>query len=251
MIKTCICFIVLLSNLLSAQESLITNIYNREAFSLNGDWNYIIDPYENGYYNYRSEPYDQMENPGKSAFFSNAKVTNKSELLEYDFDKSPTLKVPGDWNTQDDKLFYYEGTIWYKKSFDYDLTDKTRRTFLYFGAVNYKAEVYLNGKKLGTHEGGFTPFNYEITSLLKGKDNFVVVKVDNQRHADAVPTLKTDWWNYGGITRGVQLVSVPANFISDYNLQLDPHKNDYATGFVQLNGANISGVNITVGLPET
>ena len=56
------------------------------------------------------------------------------------------MKVPGDWNTQTEKLFYYEGTVWYKKSFDYFLKEN-KRLFIYFGAVNYKAEVYLNGKK--------------------------------------------------------------------------------------------------------
>ena len=71
---------------------------------------------------------------------------------------------------QDHKFLYYEGTVWYKRSFDYPTTKKNRKVFLYFGAVNYRADVYLNGKKLGAHKGGFTPFNFEIPdSVLKTK----------------------------------------------------------------------------------
>lgn len=234
----------------SAQEELITNAYNRPSQTLNGQWHYIVDPYENGYYNYRYEPYDKQEKPPKSAFFMNAKQEDKSELLEYDFDQSPTLQVPGDWNTQEDKLYYYEGTVWYKKSFDCSSENISRRAFLYFGAVNYQAEVYLNGKKLGTHTGGFTPFNFEVTGMLKEKDNFVVVKVDNKRKKDAVPTLNTDWWNYGGITRDVQLIVVPDTFIRDYTLQLDPDNNKRINASIKLDGKDAANNKVVIGIPE-
>ena len=232
-----------------AQENLIVNAYNRTAQSLNGEWNYIVDPYENGYYNYRYEPFDQQEKPSKSAFFMNGKQADKTELLEYDFDKSPVMNIPGDWNTQDEKLFYYEGTVWFKKSFDYTGKAGNNRVFLYFGAVNYRADVYLNGKKLGTHIGGFTPFNYEVTGLVKAKDNFVVVKVDNKRCKECVPTLNTDWWNYGGITRDVQLVEVPQTFVREYELQLNHKNNRQISGFIKLDG-NGTNKKVTVNIPE-
>ncbi len=78
---------------------MICYAYNRSGLSFNGEWHYIVDPYENGYYNYRYEPFDRMENPGSGAFFMNAKADDKTDLVEYNFDKSPTLQVPGDWNT--------------------------------------------------------------------------------------------------------------------------------------------------------
>ena len=86
-------------------------------------------------------------------------------LSEYDFDLSDVIQVPSDWNTQKENLFYYEGTVWYKKSFDYVKTNQDNRVFVYFEVVNYQADVYLNGKKLGTHIGGFTPFNFATFSL--------------------------------------------------------------------------------------
>lgn len=219
-----------------AQENLIVNAYNRDSQTLNGDWNYIVDPYENGFYNYRYEPFENSENPSPSAYFTNTKPADKTALIEYDFDKSPTIKVPGDWNSQHEKLFYYEGTVWYKKSFDYKPKQENSRAFIYFGAVNYQADVYLNGKKIGKHIGGFTPFNFEVTELLKEKDNFVVVKVDNKRLKDAVPTLNTDWWNYGGITRDVKLIETPANFVRDYFIQLDPKNANRLKGYVKIDG---------------
>jgi beta-glucuronidase len=183
---------------LAQHPSLIQNVSGRKTTSLDGVWRIIIDPYENGYYDYRYKP-------SENGYFKNAKPQSGSDLIEYDFDTSATLKVPGDWNTQSERLLFYEGTIWYKKSFDYRKTENSR-LFVYFGAANYEADVYLNGVKIGRHEGGFTPFNFEVTKLIKEQDNYLIVKVDNKRRRDAVPTLNTDWWNYGGLTRQVSLM---------------------------------------------
>ena len=186
---------------------LIQNVQAYESCSLNGDWNYIVDVQEEGYYDYRM-------NPMRNGFFINAKPKKPEDLIEYDFDKSPTMKIPSDWNTQDEKLFFYEGTVWFKKSFQaVPMTEC--RTLLYFGAVNYDCHVWVNGKKAGHHVGGFTPFNYDISDLLKKGENTVIVKVDNKRHAEDVPTQIFDWWNYGGITRDVKLVKVPMNYLEN------------------------------------
>ena len=199
----------------SAQETampLIQNVQAYEAMSLNGEWNYIVDVQEEGYYDYRM-------NPMRNGFFINAKPKRPEDLIEYDFDKSDVMQIPSDWNTKDERLFFYEGTVWFKKSFQaVPMTDC--KTLLYFGAVNYDCHVYVNGKKAGHHIGGFTAFNYDISDLLVEGENTVIVKVDNKRHADAVPTQIFDWWNYGGITRDVKLVKVPMVYLEDYNLQL-------------------------------
>ena len=189
------------------------NVYARQNVSLNGDWNYFADLQEQGYYDYRM-------NPTKWGYFVNAKPQNPSDLIEYDFDMSPTMHVPGDWNTQDEQLFLYEGTVWFKKDFEIANIKPSDRKLLYFGAVNYEAIVYVNGKKAGKHVGGFTPFCYDVTDMVKEGKNFVIVKVDNKRHKDNVPTQIFDWWNYGGITRDVLLVTVGETYIDDYFLQL-------------------------------
>ena len=193
--------------------------------------------------------YEQLKEKNNSAFYNNYHTDNKLELVEYDFDKSPTLLVPRDWNSQDEKLFYYEGTIWYRKSFDYELSNSTNRLFLYFGAANYKAEVYLNGTKLGVHEGGFTPFNFEITSIIQPKDNYLVVKVDDKRIKEGIPTINTDWWNYGGITRDVKLIEEPSTFIQDYEVQLSKGSTNTLSGFVKLNNVT-KEEKVTISIPE-
>ena len=194
------------------------NVYARQTMSLNGEWNYFADLQEQGYYDYRM-------NPTQWGYFINAKPKNPSDLVEYDFDACPTMHVPGDWNTQDEQLFLYEGTVWMKRDFTIDnskfkIQNSKARQLLYFGAVNYEAIVYVNGKKAGRHVGGFTPFCYDVTDLVHEGKNFVIVKIDNKRHKDNVPTLIFDWWNYGGITRDVLLVSVPETYVEDYSLQL-------------------------------
>jgi beta-glucuronidase len=224
-------------------------VYMRPSVSLNGDWKIIVDPYENGYYNYRWEPYDEQKEPWSTGYYGDKKIDKASDLIEYNFDQSPSLKVPGDWNTQDSLYFYYEGTIWYRKTFDNPPSKKGSRVFLYFGAVNYRADVYLNAKKLGVHVGGFTPFHYEITGLLKEKGNSLVVKVDNKRTKEGVPTLNTDWWNYGGITREVKLVIVPGTFIRDFVYSLESVRTRKVSGHVQMDPA-IANEKVAISLPE-
>ncbi len=233
-----------------AQENLLQNSYLRKGETLNGKWNYIVDVYETGYYNYRWEPHDGSENPGAGAFFLNSKPKDKMDLVEYDFDTAPTIMVPGDWNTQSEKLFYYEGSLWYKKSFNIENYNASKRYYLHFGAVNYRADVYVNGKKLGIHKGGFTPFNFEMTDLVKAKDNFVIVRVDNKRAADEVPTLNTDWWNYGGITRDVTVYELTPTFIEDYSLQLDKVDDEVLNGYIQLNGDDKANSKVTINIAE-
>lgn len=230
---------------LKAQNNL--QIYYRQTISLNGDWNLIVDPYENGYYNYRYEPFDQIDEPWAVGYYGDKKMELPGDLIEYNFDTSPIIQVPGDWNTQDPKYYYYEGTIWYRKKFDSPQLNQGERVFLYFGAINYEAIVYLNAKRLGTHVGGFTPFYFEITDLLKSESNSLVVKVDNKRHRNAVPTLITDWWNYGGITRDVELLVVPGTFVKDYQIKLTVAEENTIEGKIYLDGSlKDSKVNITI-----
>lgn len=243
--------LLLVAGFLSATAAASTNlaIYPRTTHSLDGEWKVFVDPYENGYYNYRYEPFDQQTPVSTNAFFTDSKMQSPGDLIEYDFDKAKSLQVPGDWNTQDQKLYYYEGSVWYRKLFDAPEHAKSERIFLYFGAVNYRADVYLNGKKLGVHHGGFTPFYYEITGKLAPKKNSLIIKVDNKRFADAVPTLNTDWWNYGGITRSVQLAVVPNTFIRDFKLQLDSLAEKKLTGKVWLDGVK-GGEKVQLQIPE-
>ena len=232
---------------LSASEDNITNVYDRVHQTLNGKWRIIVDPYENGFFNYRYQPYDATD-PISGGYSLDRKQEDKSVLLEYDFDASPVLTVPGDWNSQNDKLFYYEGSVWYRKRFDFDPAQSKARQFLHFGAANYEAHVYLNGKKLGVHRGGFTPFQYEVTGLLSKGSNSVVVMVDNKREKDAVPTLNTDWWNYGGLTRDVLLLDTPESFVSDFSVSLAKSRKTIDV-VVSIDGKRLAQV-VKISIPD-
>jgi beta-glucuronidase len=230
-----------------AAEPIALNPTSHQALSLNGPWHVIVDPYDTGYYDYRREPLDENPHP-TSGYFLDRKAANKSELLEYNFDTSPVLDVPRDWNSQDPKLFYYEGSVWYRRIFDFQKRDPANRVFVYFGGANYHTDVYLNGKKLGRHVGGFTPFQFEITGLVRATGNSLVVRVNNQRQLEAVPTLNTDWWNYGGLTRDVMILETPATYIRDYFLQLKPGAPGVVAGYVQLDGG--AATKVKVAIPE-
>jgi len=227
---------------LSAELDLIQNASARPGVSLNGLWRAIVDPYESGYYDYRYQP---QANGGYGA---NQKPKSPSDLIEYDFDTADRLQVPGDWNTQRPELMLYEGTVWYERDFDFAV-QPSHRVFVWFGAANYRAMVFLNGVKVGEHEGGFTPFQFEITGKVREKGNFLIVKVDDQRKQDYIPTVMTDWWNYGGLTRAVRIIDVPGTFVQDYSIQLEKGSQTRVAGWVRLNGADREG-KVTVRIPE-
>ena len=191
-------------------------------------------------------------NPTRWGFFRNAKPQKPEDLIEYDFDKAEEMELPSDWNTRDERLFFYEGTVWFYKKFNVQgskFKAEKRRVLLYFGAVNYDAHVYVNGNHVGHHIGGFTPFNYDVTDQLKDGENFVIVKVDNKRHAEDVPTQIFDWWNYGGITRDVLLVDVPETYVENYSLQLVSLEGRRLAFSVKLNKAE-AGRRVTLSIPE-
>ncbi len=108
--------------------------------------------------------------------------------------------------------------MWFAQTFDRSLIEDGDRTHLRFGAVNYKTKVWLNGHELGTHEGGFTPFSFEATDALEDGENVVVVRVDSKRYEDGMPEKMTDFYNFGGINRGVDLVTTPAEFIRNFKV---------------------------------
>ena len=221
----------------------IQNIQSRRTLCLDGEWKSFVDQYETGYYDYRRKPMKD-----EKTFFADRKFSDdRTKLVEYDFDTAASLHVPGDWNTRRPELYMYEGTVWYRQKFNAKPAEG-RRSFLYFGAANYEAVVGVNGHALARHVGGFTPFNIEVTDCLKDGENTVIVKVDNKRILEGVPTINSDWWNYGGITRSVYLVDVPETFIREFSVSLSPDgKNIQA--WAQLDGTALQQ-EVTLNIDE-
>jgi beta-glucuronidase len=214
----------------------------RAATSLNGEWGAIVDPYFSGLFSFHREE-------KANGWFLNQKArAGDSFPIEYDFAKAPKLKVPADWNTQRESLLFYEGPVWYKRDFSYQPKEHTK-LFLHIGAANYRAWFWVNGKKVCEHEGGFTSFNCDVTEVVHAGGNFVVAAVDNTRHEDGVPTLETDWWNYGGLTRAVSLIEVPEAFIDQYDLHLSRGEGSFIEGWVHVEGP-VRSATAKVEIPE-
>jgi len=114
---------------------------------------------------------------------------------------------------------------------------------LQFEAANYRARVWLNGVELGEHLGGFTPFRFEVTTLLKAR-NHLFVEVENAEQADRCPTIGPDWFNYGGLVREVALELVPQAFIADYTIGWDGRS---VKGTVAVDGASSGEVRVQIG----
>jgi beta-glucuronidase len=226
--------LLLLSGNSAAQSSsgtvVLTGADRRPATSLDGDWGSIVDPYFSGLFSFHHEE-------KKNGFFLNQKAKPGDPFpIEYDFSKAPRLKVPGDWNTQREALLFYEGPVWYERDFTYEPKPHTH-IFLHIGAANYRSWFWVNGKKVCEHEGGFTAFNCDVTTAVHAGSNFVVAAVDNTRHEDNMPTLETDWWNYGGLTREVSLIEVPETYVDQYDLHLSRTEKDVIDGWVHVTGS--------------
>lgn len=227
--------------LFTKNATLLVDADRRPQISLDGNWHYIADPYGEALYSVDGHVRDD-------SYARNAKPSNDGPLVEYDFSRAPLLSVPGDWNTQKESLFRYEGPLWYEKVFQYRKS-AGMRTFIHIGAANYRAVVWMNGHRACQHEGGFTPFDCEVTNAVKNGANCVVIAVDSTRLADGVPSLETDWYNYGGLTRDVSLIEVPEEFIDDYGLHLDSGTRFDISGFVHV--VNVpAGTVVQVSVPE-
>ncbi len=218
---------------------LISNVGGREKISLNGQWNIIVDEHEVG-------------ESGRfgGAYFKKLEPETGMELFEHSFDERRQLHVPGDWNTQDDRLFRYRGVVWYQRNFRIEKA-VGKRYFLHFDGVNYFANVYLNGKPLATHKGGYVAFNVDAMDALLDGDNFLVIRVDAKLDDTTVPSPRTsDFFKYSGITRDVDLVIVPETFIRQYQVYLDDLESGTVKAWVQLDGKNSAGQRIELNIRE-
>jgi len=215
----------------------LINVTARDAIDLSGQWNYIVDPQKIGIL---------RGDRRRTAVFEDAPGPNSPvDFLEYNFDAAPLMSIPGDWNGRDPSLTWYDGLVWFRRVLELE-ESRAGRQFLHFGAANYRALVYVNGEKAGEHEGGFTPFAFDVTANLKTGRNSIVVGVDSQHANDSVPTPITDWKNYGGLTRPVHLVSVPDTYVHDYFLRLS---DNHLLATVRLGGSDVTNREVEVAIP--
>lgn len=196
----------------SGQEtaSAETMIYDRfrKKESLNGEWHYAVDQYDTCISQkwYEENYYDEGGN-----------------LLpvDYSFDEWDTMYLPCCWNTFDKMFMLYEGSMIFTRKFFFAKQSEDERVFLKIGAVNYLCRIYLNKKYVGMHKGGSTPFYFDITGFLE-HSNRIIIQADSTRRNEQVPPAVTDWFNYGGIYRDIEIIRVPKIYIKNFGIALVP-----------------------------
>ena len=190
-------------------SNLIGWIDSREYLSLNGQWKYIVDPMNNGL----------PETSFFGGFPENKTQKDGYELIEYNFDQADVINVPGAWNEQKDELFFYQGSIWLFKKFNFNI-DPNKLNHLYIGASNFSTKIFLNGQRVGQFNSGYTGFNFDVSDYLINGENVLLVQVNANLSENSVPTKKTDWWPYGGLVGDVLIVNTPKIFIENAYVQI-------------------------------
>lgn len=227
----------------AAAQPLLTDADMRPSQSLDGTWTWSIDPFRDGLRGFHGSEAGPSSRRYNDFDVAAAMQKNPTALYEYDMDHSPTGTLPQSFVTLSSEMRHYNGLVWFGRRFSAH-PQPGRRVFLRFGAVDYRATVYLNGKRVGEHEGGFTPFAFEVTSLLRDGDNRLTVGADSTRTATDVPPPVTDWEDYGGITRPVILVTTPATYIDDAWVRLGRDGRIRAT--LKLNGPSAASHDVRV-----
>lgn len=136
----------------------------------------------------------------------------------YDDSSWEEVDLPHTWNAHDvsdEKAGYWRGIGWYRKHFRLDPKFAGKKFCLEFDGANAVAEAWLNGKYLGRHLGGYTPFSWEITPRTGALENVLTVKVDNLFRDTVPPTVKSDYNFYGGLHRKVWLRITGPVFVAD------------------------------------
>jgi len=219
-------------------DNLIGWIDSRQITTLNGEWSYIVDPMNNGL----------PESSFFGGFPKNKTQKTGMELIEYNFDTAAKIQIPGAWNAIDKKLFFYRGPVWLYKKFNYQ-PKKEAITHLYIEGSNFTTKIFINGSIIGEFEGGYVPFNFDISKHLKNGENILLVQTDNTLNQSSVPTQKTDWWPWGGIVGDVYIVETPKKFIQNAYLQLNPENFSEALFKLEMN-QELSGQRIVLEIPE-
>lgn len=176
--------------------------------------------------------------------------------FESGFDGGEVIAVPASWNDQINERRDYLGAAWYQTRFALPWGWRGQRIFARFNSVNYLAEVWLNGQRLGAHEGGHLPFVFDITDRVLDEDNLLVVRVDGLMAPDRVPPgslagkpgisfgradypdTNFDFFPYCGIQRPVLLYTTPQDAITDVTVITDINGTD---GIVNLKAAHSAG----------
>lgn len=219
----------------------------RPGQSLDGAWHWSVDPYRDGVAGFHGGPPSESTARYQDKVQADEAEKRPTALFEFDMQRSAITHLPGSWIGHAPEMRYYQGLVWYQRTFDYTPAGPGKRVYLRFGSADYAASVFLNGKPVGKHVGAFTPFAFDVTDRLRPGSNQITVGVDSARTDSDVPPPVTDWETYGGITRSIRLVTVPETFVDDAFVRLG--KDGRIAVSVQLLGPQAANAAIRLAIP--
>jgi len=158
-------------------------------------------------------------NLNENWMYAEINFENSSELDSYNNWRN--INLPHTWNSEDPTDLepgYRRSASWYKKSLVITTVIANQNYTLYFEGSNTTTEVFVNGKKAGNHIGGYIGFQIDITNLIHEGENEILVRVDNGYNPEVIPSQKSDFFIYGGITRDVWLLTTPKTHVSDLKI---------------------------------
>ncbi|WP_203258528.1 glycoside hydrolase family 2 protein [Hyunsoonleella ulvae] len=166
------------------------------------------------------------------------------------------VNLPHSWNALDATDItpgYRRSASWYKKDLDISEVVDGQSYHLYFEGVNIESEVYVNGTKVGGHVGGYIGFSVDITNAIVSGKNEVLVRVDNSYNPEVIPSQKSDFFIFGGITRDVWLKTYPTIYLSDLKINTPNVSYEKAEliATVSINGAKKSNLKVKASLIDT
>ena len=132
-----------------------------------------------------------------------------------------SINLPHTWNAYDATDLnpgYRRSASWYRKVLEIPKVVSGQIYQLYFEGVNITSEVYVNGKKVGGHIGGYIGFTVDITNAITNGSNELMVRADNSYDKEIIPSQKSDFFIFGGITRDVWLQTLPSNHLSNLKI---------------------------------
>lgn len=240
--------LVALSASTAAAQPVLTAADMRASQSLNGPWHWSVDPYRDGLAGFHGGTPDPRMRRSADVVQGAVMAADPRALFEFDMQRSAIAHLPGSWIGHAAEMRHYQGLVWYQREFTAAPPAPGERVFLRFGAVDYTADVYLNGQPVGRHSGGFTPFAFEVTKLLREGANQITVGVDSTRTVDDVPPPVTDWETYGGITRSVSLITVPETYVDEAWVRLT--RDGRIAVSVRVDGSRAAGSPVRVSIPQ-
>lgn len=196
-----------LSGLVGAETYVPVN--GRPVLSLAGDWRLTLDLFDEGL---RQRWFALDETP----------PSQWPQPRDYEIEAGELVPVPSCWNLLKPEWTYFEGAAWYTRHLDWLRGPAGERAILNIGAANYAAFIFVNGRYVGGHRGGSTPFSLDVTDALQDGRNRLQVMVENRRSPVRVPMQHIDWFNYGGLYREISLMRLPAAFIREARAVLLP-----------------------------